>query len=94
MTYELEFHPDAKKEWDKLDGAVKNQFKKKLTERLEQPHVPSASVSGGQNLYKIKLRAIGYRLVYQVKDKEIVVLVLSVGKRDGNIAYQKGHARK
>lgn len=94
MSYELRFHPDAKKEWDKLDSSIRGQFKKKLLERLERPHVPGARVSGGRNLYKIKLRTIGYRLVYQVNDKEITVLVLSVGKREHSTAYIAAAIRK
>jgi mRNA interferase RelE/StbE len=31
--------------------------------------------------YKIKLRAAGYRLVYQVEDKTVTVIVVAVGKR-------------
>ncbi len=63
MTYKLAFKKSALKEWDKLGHTVKEQFKKKLQERLENPHVPAAALSGGQNLYKIKLRQQGYRLV-------------------------------
>ncbi len=37
MTYSLEFIPVAKKEWDKLDSTIKEQFKKKLKERLKTP---------------------------------------------------------
>ncbi|MEN8146550.1 MAG: type II toxin-antitoxin system mRNA interferase toxin, RelE/StbE family, partial [Campylobacterota bacterium] len=43
---------------------------------------------------KIKLRNIGYRLAYEVKDKEIVVLVLSVGKRENNSVYNHLKDRK
>ncbi len=93
MTYELEFHPSALTEWGKLDGSVRKQFKSKLTERLAQPHVPAARVSGGLCLYKIKLRTAGYRLVYQVQDERVVVLVLSVGKRERNAAYQAALGR-
>jgi mRNA interferase RelE/StbE len=39
------------------------------------------------NCYKIKLRASGFRLVYQVIDDELVVTVVSVGKRENNEAY-------
>ena len=35
MSYELEFLPGALKEWQKLDNSIKVQFKKKLSERLE-----------------------------------------------------------
>lgn len=93
MTYNLQFHPDALKEWSKLDPSVKNQFKKKLAERLAQPRVASAQISGGQDLYKIKLAATGYRMVYKVFDDVVVVLVLAVGKREGNLAYKKALAR-
>lgn len=90
MTYELRFHAEARKEWDKLDATVREQFKKKLKERLQNPCIDAARVSGGCDLYKIKLRTVGYRLVYQVQNASVVVLVLSVGKRERNSAYKAG----
>ena len=88
MTYSLEFKKSALKEWQKLGATVKEQFKKKLRERLENPHVPSASLTGAQNLYKIKLRQAGYRLVYEVRDDIITVTVIAVGKRSKNEVYE------
>jgi mRNA interferase RelE/StbE len=82
MSYELAFHPLALKEWRRLDATVRSQFKKKLAERLENPQVPAAQLSGRSNRYKIKLRAVGYRLVYEVRETELLVLVVAVGKRD------------
>jgi mRNA interferase RelE/StbE len=35
MTYKLDFYDQALKEWNKLDGSVRDQFKQKLVERLE-----------------------------------------------------------
>ncbi len=93
MTYELEFHPEALAEWKALDGSVKQQLKRKLAERLEEPRVQAAQVSGGADLYKIKLRTVGYRLVYQVQDKRVTVLVLSVGKRERLAAYDAALGR-
>jgi mRNA interferase RelE/StbE len=88
MTYKLEFKKSALKEWEKLGHTLKEQFKKKLKERLENPHVPAAALSGGQNLYKIKLRQQGYRLVYSVADEIVTVAVIAVGKRDRNEVYE------
>jgi len=88
MTYKLEFKQSALKEWQKLGHTVKEQFKKKLKERLENPHIPAATLSGGQNLYKIKLRQQGYRLVYSVADEIVTVTVIAVGKRDRNEVYE------
>lgn len=82
MTYRLVFKTDAKKEWDKLDQTVRFQFKKKLKQRLLDPRVESARLRGMKDCYKIKLRRAGYRLVYQVRDTELVVSVITVGKRD------------
>lgn len=88
MTYNLEFKPQALKEWSKLGSTIKEQFKKKLEERLETPKVEKDKLSGYENVYKIKLKTAGYRLAYQVKDEEIVVLVLSVGKREKDKIYK------
>ena len=88
MSYELEFLPSALKEWQKLDNSIKVQFKKKLSERLENPKVTKDKLRGYEGVYKIKLRDVGYRLAYQVKDDEIVVLVLVVGKRENNEVYE------
>jgi len=88
MTYSLEFNRRALKEWEKLDAPTREQFKNKLRERLNNPIVPSSKISGADCCYKIKLRSVGYRLVYQVKETEIVVLVLAVGKRERNAVYK------
>ncbi|MBT4269436.1 MAG: type II toxin-antitoxin system RelE/ParE family toxin [Deltaproteobacteria bacterium] len=88
MTYKLDFLVEALKEWKALDASTKVQFKKKLKERLANPRVPSARMSGTTNRYKIKLRAIGYRLVYEVIDDEVVVIVVAVGKRERNKVYK------
>lgn len=87
MTYRLVFKTAAKKEWDKLDSTTRQQFKKKLVERIKNPRVESSRLNGMQDCYKIKLRSAGYRLVYQVRDEELVVSVVAVGKRERNHVY-------
>jgi len=93
MTYSLEFKESALKEWQKLDGVIREQFKKKLAERLERPRVASARLSGMTDCYKIKLKNAGYRLVYQVDDKRIVVIVVAVGKRENFAVYRSAEGR-
>jgi len=94
MNYKLKFLPTALKEWKKLDGYLQVQFKKKLKDRLKQPHIPSCQLAGFKNHYKIKLRASSYRLVYEVINKDICVLVIAVGKRERNVVYKKAQKRK
>jgi mRNA interferase RelE/StbE len=94
MTYELAFLDEALKEWRKLDNTTREQFKAKLAERLLNPKIPSARLHGAKERYKDKLRNAGYRLVYQVKDQELLVLVVAVGKRERNEVYRVAERRK
>ena len=88
MSYELEFLPSALKEWQKLNNSIKTQFKKKLKELLENTKVVKDKLRGYDDVYKIKLRDAGYRLAYQVKDAQITIIVLVVGRRENDEAYE------
>lgn len=91
MNYNLKFLPTALKEWKKLDNTIQVQLKKKLKKVLTKPHILSNQLRGFENHYKIKLKASGYRLVYEVIDQEITILVIAIGKRNKNEVYK--HAK-
>jgi len=61
----------------------KKQFKKKLAVRF----------SGSKNRFKIKLRSAGYRLVYEVLEKKLIVAVVAVGKRERQAVYKAASKR-
>ena len=89
MTYNLEFHPKALKAWKELDKAVQTRFKKKLSERLENPDVPSARLRGDlSRFFKIKLSSTGHRLVYEIIEQESTLFVISVGLREDSVVYE------
>lgn len=92
--YRLKFVPDALKEWQNLDGSIKEPLRKALKKRLEQPHMPGAELHGDlHGCYKIKLRKQGYRLVYLVEDDVLVVLVLAIDRREDLAAYHAAMLR-
>ena len=94
MSYELSFHPDALAEWKKLDAPVREMFKKKLAERLQNPRIPAARLSGGhRDRFKIKLREAGYRLVYEVRDGVLMVLIITINKHEHNAIYKAAAKR-
>ncbi len=93
MSYELEFLPSALKEWRKLGGTLREQFKKKIAERLIEPRVCGDALRGLDEHYGIKLRAAGYRLVYRVDDARTVVTVVAVGKRNRSQVYRAAKKR-
>ncbi|MEQ1964723.1 type II toxin-antitoxin system RelE/ParE family toxin [Xenorhabdus khoisanae] len=85
MSYKVKFREDAQKEWNRLDNTIQRQFAKKLKKCCENPYIPSAKLNGMPDCYKIKLRASGFRLVYQVIEDKLVV---AVGKRERNEVYK------
>jgi mRNA interferase RelE/StbE len=85
--YDLQFLVSAQKEWAALDNTVREQLKRKLAHRLINPRVESARLSTMPDCYKIKLAALGYRLVYQVKDDTVTVIVVAVGKHERSAVY-------
>ena len=86
-AYRLQFLPQAKQEWDNLDGSIKTKFAKVLLRRLDEPRVTSAALTAMPDCYKIKLRSTGFRLVYRVQDNALVLLTIAVGKRDKSAVY-------
>ncbi len=82
MSYRLKFVPKALKEWERLDGSIKEQFKKVLARRLDNPHIPASRLFHLDNCYKIKLKNAAYRLVYQVIEDDNSLFVLVIAKRD------------
>jgi len=93
MIFELGFVEAALKEWRKLDSNTREQFKRRLAERLVNPRVPAARLSGTKDRYKIKLRSVGYRLVYEVRNAQLIVVVVAVGKRDRGTVYKAAERR-
>ena len=59
----------------------------------ENPRFAASKLSGNKDRYKIKLRSIGDRLAYEVRDAEVIVIVVAVGKRERNAVYKAAVAR-
>ncbi|WP_316354976.1 type II toxin-antitoxin system RelE family toxin [Candidatus Trichorickettsia mobilis] len=93
MTYKLIFLPSAQKEWNKLAHDIRNQFKKKLVERLKKPDIPKDKLAGMPECYKIKLRASGYRLVYRIIKNMLIVEVIAIGTRANEEVYDIANTR-
>ena len=93
MPYTLEFREEALDDWKKLDHSVKLVFASKLEQRLANPFVPSARLSGDLvDHYRIKSDRTGHRLVYIVIGQRLVVT--AVGKRAGKVAYKTALKRR
>jgi mRNA interferase RelE/StbE len=93
MIYELFFSEGALKEWKKLDPSIQMQFKKKLILVRENPYISKNKLSNFKDCYKIKLRSSGYRLVYKIINDRLVIQIVAIGKREGNLVYFMAESR-
>jgi len=83
MSYELAIHPDAEREWGRLDVAIKRRFKQKLQkERLTHPRVAKDALHGVPDTYKIKIMTPQFGLAYHVNDATRCVTIIAVSSRD------------
>lgn len=81
--YELHFLRSAKKEFKKLDTVAQKTIKEKLLLLVTNPDVLKNNITPLQGEYKgkFRLRINQYRVVFQVKDEEIIIIVVRVGHR-------------
>ena len=93
MSFKLRFKEQALQEWHSLDHSIREQFAKKLHTLKDNPRIESSRLSGMKDCYKIKLRKAGFRLVYEVRDQELVILVVAIGKRERNAVYKTAAKR-
>ncbi|MDY6455996.1 type II toxin-antitoxin system RelE family toxin [Acinetobacter faecalis] len=94
MTYKLLRHKEFTAEWEKLPSVIREHFKKKLAKIIKQLHVPKSLLRGNlAGCYKIKLLKAGFRLVYQVRDDQVIILLVTVGKREDNVVYVEAKKR-
>lgn len=86
-TYKVAFRPRAAKAFRNLATIEQRQISKKLKERCLNPRVPADRVREIPGGYRLKLRSAGIRLIYLVRDTELVILVLAIGRREREEAY-------
>ncbi|QXH34784.1 type II toxin-antitoxin system RelE family toxin [Pseudomonas muyukensis] len=92
-SYNLEFDVRAQKEYRKLEPQLRLQLARKLKVRLVQPRVEKDKLAAMADCYKIKLKSAGYRLVYQVIEHRVMVIVIAIGKRENSETYTTARSR-
>ena len=93
MAYKIEFLPDAAREFDALDGALKKLAAKQLDKIAERPELGETlgkrmgiDLTGYRKTYFGKK---GYRIVYEIQRQRLVVLIIGIGKREREEIYRE-----
>jgi len=81
MGYHIEFTHPARKEFEKLDGVIKQRISDEVVglEKEPRPH-GCVALKGYANIYRIRVGK--FRVIYEIKDKVLVVLVIRIAKRE------------
>jgi mRNA interferase RelE/StbE len=95
--YDFRFYEEAEKDLSKLNNSVKKLFAKKLAQIINNPEI-GKDLGNKNNLELAGLKKVyfdnkKYRIVYEVKEKEILIHIIAIGKRDDMKVYKQAHAR-
>jgi mRNA interferase RelE/StbE len=79
MAYAIEFVPSAAKEFAKLPKKERQRVGETIDDLAEQPRPRGAEKLAGVDAWRVRVG--DYRIVYEVRDRTLVVLVLAIGHR-------------
>jgi mRNA interferase RelE/StbE len=80
MRYTVEFSPIASRQFRKLDKTLRARLIPKIEALADQPRPPGVKkLRSYQNAYRIRVG--DYRVIYEIHDDRLLVLVVEVGPR-------------
>lgn len=80
MTYQVIISPAAQRQSKKLDLHIQKQVIRRLRALATDPRPHDMKkLSGRKEVYRI--RTGDYRILYQIRDQKLIVLVLEIGHR-------------
>lgn len=80
MSYSLYIQPSAQKTLSRLDRDIRHRVGSRIDSLARDPRPPGTEkLSGADDLYRVRVGE--YRVIYQIRDKELIVLVVRVGHR-------------
>ena len=81
--YTLYFLSSSKREFKKLGSVAQKSIKDKLLLLITNPDILKNNIKALKGEYKgkFRLRINQYRVIFQVKDEELIIIVVRVGHR-------------
>lgn len=80
MTYEIRIAPAAVRQMRKLDRQAQRRVQAAIEILADEPRPPGAvKLSGGEGEWRV--RTGDYRVIYEIDDGVLLVLVIAVGHR-------------
>ena len=93
-SYKVDYSPTAKKALSKLDKVVRQRIQKWIEKNLEgceNPRIYGDALEGELRTFW-RYRIGDYRLIAEIKDDQVIILIVGVDKR--NDIYKKKSKNK
>jgi len=95
--YDFKFYEEAEKDLSNLNNGVKKLFVKKLSQIIKNPEI-GKDLGNKNNLKLSGLKKVyfdnkKYRIVYEIKENEIIIHIIAIGKRDNMKVYKEAANR-
>jgi mRNA interferase RelE/StbE len=86
MTYSIKFRPSVEKSLKKLSQKELIRIKRKIDALAENLPDPVTTKMKGNNKFH-KIRTGDYRIIYEIHDDTLVILVVKIGHRKDVYKY-------
>lgn len=102
QRFNVLFHKDAQKEYERLDSSVVTAVNKavdELEERADEVGKPlgNTTIAKLAGCKEIKLRELGIRIVFRIRGGEVLLIriveVLAIGKRERELVFKAADKR-
>jgi len=77
--YSIKYTKEAKKKIEKLDKSIRLIIKKSIESLSSNPYKGKPLSHDIAGLYS--LRTSDYRIIYRIKEKQLIIIVITVGHR-------------
>lgn len=81
MTFQIKFHPSARREFTRLPARERERIAARIDSLSQEPRPSGCRRLKGTDAKYYRIRVGDYRVVYDVADKELLVLVIRVRHR-------------
>ena len=80
MAYRIELSPRAQRDFRALDGYIRRRIARRIDSLSENPYPQGIKkIEGEDELYRLRIG--DYRVLYQVREKILLILIVGMGHR-------------
>jgi mRNA interferase RelE/StbE len=77
--YAVEFLPSTAQELSKLEPVIRRRLARRIDRLARDPRAGAVKLRGAEDMWRVRVG--DYRILYQVQEDRLVILVIRIGHR-------------